>query len=111
MKKKQRTRKQKWSPLVPITSIEQLKVLLEDNIIYIDNLKRKNYIRIDTTEMGYEVIDMASPDDVEQMLKSNCYGVYASEVNMSLVYEFNIVMFNKVFSYLIENKRLFYAKD
>ena len=84
--------------------------MLEDNIIYIDNLKRKNYIRIDTTEMGYEIIDMASPDDVEQMLKSNCYGVYASEVNMSLVYEFNTVMFNKVFSYLIENKRLFLCK-
>lgn len=111
MKKKNKTKKQKWKPLIPITSLEQLLEIAEDDIIYFDNPKRKQAIYIDIYDGLYEVTDVSSPEDVEKIFKDRSFDVYASETMMCLVYAFKEKVFKEIFNELISDGKLFYAND
>ena len=112
-KKKQRTKKTKWLPLVQFTNIEQLDEFIQvngdDKFIYIDN-NRKHYITIcqsDSSANKFDVTNFASPMDIEQYLKNN---FKLTDIG-DYCYEYDGVRKDKLYYFLddlVKSGRLYY---
>lgn len=119
-KKKPKTKKTKWLPLVQFTNIEQLdkfiQVYGDDKFIYIDN-NRKYHITIcpsDSSENRLDVTNFASPMDIEQYLKNN-FKLTDIEGDLGcFCYEYDGVRKDKLYyflDYLVKSGRLYYDID